>query len=90
MKLLNRVLATARLWTLVIPNAPHPPPDMIARWCDDFSDEVLESAIVRTSRKFRGQVLADPEAAWRYCTGVCVHINRRAIQATEKYPLTAA
>jgi hypothetical protein len=90
MSLMNRILGTARLWQLILPDVPHPTPAWIARWCDDFSDVAIEQAIVRTSKKFRvGQVLPAPEEVWKYCGGVAANITR-AGRPTEKVLTDAA
>jgi hypothetical protein len=83
MTLLRRIENVTKLWGMILPYAPSPTPAWIGRWCDVFADEVIEQAIIRTSKKFKGGA-PDPESVWKYCFGVARNIDKEQSLAAPK------
>jgi hypothetical protein len=71
MNLLKRLDALMELWRTLIPHIAPPVQADASRWLN-YSDEAVEQAILRTSKKFAASKIAadfDPSDAYRYATG---------------------
>jgi hypothetical protein len=87
--LMQRVANAQQLWCAVLPNCPAPPTRQFVLWASRFSDEQLERAIMRSSRRFAGGggVIAH-DVIYRYVTGTLLNLEREQAAAAE--PKTAA
>jgi hypothetical protein len=84
MRLINRIEQIGKLWATMLPHIPAPDPAWLGRWCAQ-PDEVVEHAIIRTSKKFSLDKIdtgVSPEVAWRYASGVVTSEGER-LRATQ-------
>jgi hypothetical protein len=69
-RLLERIEATKRLWSILCPRIDAPSDTWIAKWCTDHPDSIIEVGITRVGQKFENEQLADITRAHRYATSV--------------------
>jgi hypothetical protein len=73
----ERALTAQKLWGMVFPQCPAPEPRQFVVWSSRFPDPLMERALLKTSRKFSGQI-PDPEPIHRYVTGLLLNLEREA------------
>ncbi len=81
MTILERIDYLQRVWKSLLPHLAAPPSEDTARWLN-YENEVIEQAILRSSRKFSAAKVPtgfDSAIAWRYTTGTA-----RSIAAAQK------
>jgi hypothetical protein len=79
MNLMDRIEEVKKMWATMLPHIAQPDPAWIGRWCE-YSDRVIEHAVVRASKKFalaKTDGRLRPEIAWRYVTGVIANEGRQ-------------
>jgi hypothetical protein len=76
MTLIERIENITRLWGMMLPSIPAPPPVWIGRW-SCYPDAAIEQGVVRASKRFSaertGNILPMPEDVWRYAGGVAAN-----------------
>jgi hypothetical protein len=82
MSIFDRVDNVRRLWTLMLPDVGLPSDTWLARWCASFPDEIIETALAQTSKKFANAGVAD-ESVHRYATSTMRHAAERRKQEVE-------
>jgi hypothetical protein len=71
MSILDRLPTTKALWTLLLTDATLPPDrEVVERWLSVYTEAEIEYAFGRTARKFRNQVIPNPDTLWNYTSGV--------------------
>ncbi len=86
MILLARIENVMKLWVIMLPHVQKPSDRHFGLW-SQFPDDIIERAVVRTSRKFAPEKIDatfNPEIAWRYCAGVMA--NEAAAGNERKVP----
>ena len=83
MTLVERISSLTQAWRTVLPHLPEPQPVDVARWCV-YADQIVEAAIIRTSKKFTVAKLVsdfDPALAHRYVTATARIMAAKAVEA---------
>jgi hypothetical protein len=88
MTLVERISSLTQAWRTVLPHLPEPQPVDVARWCV-YADQIVEAAIIRTSKKFTVAKVGsefDPTLAHRYVTATARNMTEKALEpaATQK------
>jgi len=74
--LLDRSKATQELWLTVLPECSPPELRQFIRWCDRFSNDVIDRAVMRMARKFKFNPIPEPEQAHKYFTGLLLKFQQ--------------
>jgi hypothetical protein len=87
MTLINRIENITRLWGMLLPAIPAPPPAWIGRW-SSYPDEAIEHGVVRASKRFSPErtndLAPDPQTVWKYAGGVAANEAKTAAHETTK------
>ena len=71
MSILDRLQTAKTLWSLLLTDATLPSDrEIVVGWLALYTDAEIEYAFSRTSRKFHGQVIPNPDTLWNYTSGV--------------------
>lgn len=73
--IVNRATTAQTLWGMTFPQGTAPQPRQFILWAKRFSDEQIEQAFLKVSRKFASQD-AEPDAIQRYVTGLLLNLER--------------
>ena len=92
MKMLERAREAQELWRAVIPFCQAPEPRQFILWINRFSDEQIERAFMRASRRFAPEKTQVPDAAviHKYVTGLLLNLEKEERESYEMQRYTQA